>query len=144
MQELVTIWKRTSPRALTQNQDTWELVSAWKTSHKLHIEVHQWYINSTRGTSVVPMVTLTWHTSMCKVHKLHQRYISGACDNSPGTQVYTRYINFTRGTSVVPVVTLTWHTSIYKVHKLHQRYISGACGNSHLVHKYICKVHKLH
>ena len=48
-----------------------------------------------------PTVTLTWHASKHKVHKLHQKYILITQES--------------------PTVTLTWHASKHKVHKLHHR-----------------------
>ena len=57
------IWNRTRPRVPVQNQQTRELIGTWKTSHK----------RQQRHES--PTVTLTWHASKYKVHKLHQMYI---------------------------------------------------------------------
>ena len=57
------IWNRARPRMPVQNQQR-ELVSTRKTSH----------INTTTKTWA-PTLTLTWHASKYKVHKLHQRHI---------------------------------------------------------------------
>ena len=48
-----------------------------------------------------PTVTLTWHASKYKVHKLHQRTHNGKdlshlWELSPGMRVHTRYINSIR------------------------------------------------
>ena len=59
------IWKTLRPREVMQNQHTRELITTWKTSHT--------HTQQQRPGS--PMVTVTWHASQYKVHKLHQRYI---------------------------------------------------------------------
>ena len=51
-------------------------------------------VTQTQQRPESPTVTLTWHASQAKVHKLHQS----------------------------PTVTLTWHASQAKVHKLQQSY----------------------
>ena len=63
------------------NQRTRELICARKTSQQRRQQQRPQY----------PTVTLTWHASKYKVHKLHQRILS------PGMRANTRYINSIRG-----------------------------------------------
>ena len=69
---------------VTQTQERPESPTVTLTWHASQAKVHKLLLS--------PTVTLTWHACQANVHKLHQS----------------------------PTVTLTWHVSQAKVHKLHQ------------------------
>ena len=71
-------------------------------------------VTQTQQRPESPTVTLTWHASQAKVHKLHQSTTVTLTWHASQAKVHKLH--------QLPTVTLTWHASQANVHKHQKRY----------------------